>query len=321
MKRRSARQQRVDPGSPRITPARMVGVLGPAPKPQVVWEQQFDYHNDKLGEMAGMDWDQIPDAYLWYYFHDLAYSELQPELFRHLFPRCLKYWYDTLMRNSSAECGDAEFHYGLVHGDVVDRMLSKPEERNLNDFFRDGFLDRIELERGFVYDTYDLRENQLISDGRSANRWIFRFNSLGMVAPVIQKIWEEWWSLDHPGKAVSATMYASGLVYWAGENPIYQVWTPERGGGGPYLAEDDCCIFDRGWRDDNRVFMASTLSVSYVLQKLDQAADVLSACPERDLSRRVADDAKNRQDIIEIRISDLLDNLAKPSGKRPIRDY
>ena len=71
----------------RITRDRIVNILGPAPKPQHVWEKQFDYFDKELHEMARMDWERVPDDYLWYYFHDLTYSVLQPDLFRHLFRR------------------------------------------------------------------------------------------------------------------------------------------------------------------------------------------------------------------------------------------
>ena len=292
----------------RITRDRMVRILGPAPRPQEVLEQQFDYNNDELGEMARMDWDRVPDDYLWYYFHDLAYVELQVDLFRHLFPACLRYWYDTLMRNEDASCGDSDLHYSLMRGQILEKMLSESERQSLYDFFRDGFLDRIESERGFAYEQ---SRDPMISSGKSANSWIFRFNSLGIVAPVIPQIWEAWWTLDHPGKAVCAVMYASGLVYLKSENPIYGVWTPWYGGGGPYLTEIDSPLFDWTWRTDNLSFLRETLSVDYVTQKLDEAASTLSDCHEAVLARRVADDARTRKDVIEIRIDDVLENLAR----------
>lgn len=122
----------------------------------------------------------------------------------------------------------------------------------------------------------------------SANAWIYRFNSLGIVAPVIQQIWEAWWTLGHPGKAVCAVMYASGLVYLKG-SPLFE-WT---------------------WRTENLSFLRRTLSVDYLTQQLDRAARTLSDCPEAILARQVANDAKTRKDVIEIRIDDLLENLAR----------
>ncbi len=106
-------------------------------------------------------------------------------------------------------------------------------------------------------------------------------------------------------------MYASGLVYVKGENPIYGVWTPEYGGGGPYLTEIDSPLYDWSWRPDNLSFLRKTLSVGYLAQKLDEAATTLSDGSEAVLARRVADDARTRKDVIEIRIDDLLQNLAR----------
>ncbi|MBY0504607.1 MAG: hypothetical protein K2X03_11905 [Bryobacteraceae bacterium] len=292
----------------RITRERIINVLGPSPKPRDVWEKQFDGNDLELARLAQLDWDRVPDGDLWYYFHDLAYVDLQPNLFRHLFPACLKYWHESLMRNESAAQGDADFHHGLMRGKVLEKILSETERKAVYDFFRDGLLDRIESERGFFYHPSG---NRMISSGQSSDAWIGRLNSLGIVAPVIQPVWDAWWRLDHPGKAVCAVMYSSGLVYLSNENPIYSAWTPESGGGGPYLTELDSSIFDWAWREDNLAFLRRTLTVDYVIQKLHQAAEALSAEPEGPLARRVSDDAKTRRDLIELRIDDLQENLSR----------
>src|SRR5258708_1515445 len=103
----------------RITRDRIVNVLGPAPKPQNVWEEQFDYFDDELRALAHVDWDRVRDEDLWYYFHDLAHVQLQPDLFRHLFPTCLRFWYETLMRNEGTSYGDSDFHYALMEGKIL----------------------------------------------------------------------------------------------------------------------------------------------------------------------------------------------------------
>ena len=58
-------------------------------------------------------------------------------------------------------------------------------------------------------------------------------------------------------------MYASGLIYLKGENPIYKASTPERGGGGPYLTEIDSPLFDRAWREGRE--MTLEYAVRYAL--------------------------------------------------------
>jgi hypothetical protein len=281
----------------RITRERMLGVLGPAPKPKTVWQKQFDYDDAVLTALAGMDWDHVPPACLNHYFMDLAYVDLQPDLFRHLFPACLKYWYETLMRNDDASTGEGEFHYALSQGQILQRMLSANELQASFDFFRDGMLDRLEAERGCAL--------KVPSTGASGSEWILRLNSLGIVAPVIKPIWDAWWDFDRPGKAFSALIYASGLIYPSVENPIF------KGAGGPYLTETDSLIFDRGWSDDNLNFLRTTLSVPYVIDKAADAASALLDCPEAELAARIAGDAKGRAFFVELRIGNLLAALSK----------
>lgn len=286
----------------RITKQRMIDVLGSAPKPKRVWQRQFDGDDEKLRELAQRDWDDIPDADWWQYFLDLTYVELQPELFRHLFPACLKYWYETLLRDESTDRGDADFHSALVKGDVIAEMLNNAERERLYEFFVDGFLDRLGLERGFRYEP----------GGNSANRWIGRFNALGLLAPITSRIWRRWWRFDSPGQCVSAIMYASGLIYRKGENPIYGDWTPTEGGGGPYLFESDANLYDHVWLAPNLTFLREILSADYVTERVAAAAERLAHEPEAALAVKVAGDARTRADVISARIGSLVANLARP---------
>lgn len=300
----------------RVSKDRFVNVLGPAPKPQHVWQKQFDHFDSKLVELAQMDWDHIPDEDLWYVHHDFAYMELQPDLFRHLFPACLKFWYETLMRDDSTETGDSEFHYGLIRGQILEKMLNEGERQSLYRLFCDGMLDRIEAESGFPCSQAQTQEH-LIRRANCAGSWIWRFNTLGIVCPVIPEIWEPWWQIDHPGKAYSAVTYASGLIYGTEENPLFSAWEAAgRGAGGPFLAETDSRTYDWAWRQDNLTFLKQILSVDYVLAKLEQCATLLAETPESAMIRSVCQDAKLRQDIMEISIGDLQENLSRSQREK-----
>jgi hypothetical protein len=57
----------------RITPDRIVGVLGPAPKPANVWQEQFGYCEEVLVRLARTDWDKVDEGDFSYYFLDLAF--------------------------------------------------------------------------------------------------------------------------------------------------------------------------------------------------------------------------------------------------------
>ncbi len=165
-------------------------------------------------------------------------------------------------------------------------------------------MDQIKAERGSAYD----------GTSTPAYGWLYRFNSLGYISPIISPIWLSWWKLDSPSKAVSAVMYASGLVYLQGENPVFPVWIPDGVGGGPYLTESDTSIFDAAWLPENIDFLVRTLTVAYVQEKLDAAAEALRGEQEYPIAAQIAMEAKRREDIIAIRIDDLLDGLQTIGG-------
>jgi len=289
----------------RISTDRSRIIFGNPVAPARVWEEQFDGFNTALRRLARQDRRNITGDDLWYYLHDLAYVELQPDLFNYLFPVCLNFWYQTLMKNEGASQGDANFHYALHQGRILDRMLTPDQREAVFNFFCDGFIDRIEAERGFIYE----------GTNTPAYGWLSRFNSLGYIGPIISRIWLSWWNLDHPGKAVSAATYASGLVYLAGENPIFGKWTPDGGGGGPYLTESDACIYGSAWLPENIDFLANILSVSYIQENLQLAAEALRGEPEYPLAARIAADAQSRLEIIAIRIDDLLAGLGSSENQ------
>ncbi len=288
----------------RITPERSRKIFHDPIMPSVVMEKQFDGFDDELRALATTDWHEIKDSDLWYYIHDLSYMELQTDLFQYLFPVCLNFWHTSLMRNSAAAVGDAEFHHALYRGDVLDKMVTKSQLPAIFKFFHDGFIERIEVERGFQY----------CGSRTPAYSFIYRLNSLGCIVPIIKDIWTSWWGMNSCGKAVSAVMYASGLIYLEDENPIFGKWTCTDGGGGPYLTENDSDLCDVGWLNENLDFLRSTLSVEYILQKMQLAAKVLATEPEGAMATKIACDALQNVDVIAIRIEDMLDGLSLPEG-------
>ena len=88
-------------------------IFGNAEPPRQVWEKQFDYHDDELQRLAATPYREIERRKLSYYLEDLAFVELQPELFRYLFPVCLMEWHDSLRENRTCGRGLAEFHYAM----------------------------------------------------------------------------------------------------------------------------------------------------------------------------------------------------------------
>jgi hypothetical protein len=286
----------------KITMERCRQIFGNPGLPGEIHEHQFDDFNAELQQMARKRPEDITLDDLSYYVHDLAYVDLQKDLFEYLFPVCLFHWYQALMRNESCEWGP-EFHYAVHEGHLLERMVTASQREAICQLFHDGLIERIEAERGSVYR----------GSGTPAYAWMYRFNSLGLIAPVIERIWQTWWTLDSPGKAVSAIMYASGLMYLKHDNPIFAAWTPDRGGGGPWLAGSDSHVFADGWRVENLEFMTRTLRYSYIRAKVEHAANVLKGEPEAALAARVAADSASHEEIVNLRIGNLLNQLKNPN--------
>jgi len=232
---------------------------------------------------------------LWYYHHDLAYVELQPEVFAYLFPVCLMDWHITLRSNRSCSHGDSEFHYGLLCGKVLEKMATLAQRRQIAEFFCDSLLERLDLERGLHF----------CGSGVSAYGWMSRFNSLGIVVPVIPSIWKAWWSLETVGRAVAAIQYFSGFMYFEGENPIFEMWTPDKGGGGPCLWENDSFIYNTGWMPENADFLASVLTFDFIDEQLKRAARKIEGQPEYDTARQLVIDIQDRRELVESRAAEL----------------
>lgn len=288
---------------PRIAPEQARAIFGHPAPPTHVTEQQFDGFDDHLFALSQTPWDMITDESLWYYLHDLAYMELQPDLFAYLFPACLDFWYESLLRNQDCAQGDAEFHYALHRGQILDTQVTPTQRELIFTFFHDGFLDRLDQERGFVGSRLDA----------PAFAWMRRFNSLGLVTPLIERIWTSWWSMQSPGQAVSALMYASGLLYGQGQNPVFVVKREQKVGGVPPLWESDSYISDAGWLPANLDFLRQTLTLDYLGLKVAAAAQRLVGEPEAVLAQQIARDYERLAPDAEIRILYLLARLAEPA--------
>ncbi len=243
----------------------------------------MDGDQAQLESLVSRDWTEIKLGDLYIYFLDLMYVELQPDLFRYLFPICLYRWYESLMENKQDtleesyidECIE-KFHFGMGNGSRLQSMTSPDEREAIYAFFHDALIERIEAERSFFKTGYPVRDY----------KWIFRLYDVGVFVPVIDRIWTTWWSLNSPGKAVSAIIYASSLVYLKGENQIFDPIF--RRYGEPYTIEQPTCGY---WLTENSQFLENTLNVEYIQTKLIEAAERLSTEPEGDIAFQVAEDA------------------------------
>ncbi|SIN93909.1 hypothetical protein SAMN05444166_1701 [Singulisphaera sp. GP187] len=292
------------PSESLITWERARGIFNDPKPPESVWERQFDYFDDQLDRLARTPYYQIDFGDLWYYHHDLAYVELQQDLFNYLFPVCLMDWHASLMQNQSCSHGDSEFHYGVLSGNILEKMVTPQQRGAIFEFIRDSFLERLDAERGFAYE----------GSRTPAYGWIGRFNSIGLILPKIDLLWEPWWTLDTPGRAVAALQYCSGLMYLEGENPLCGRWKTGQGGGGPYLWETDSLILDMGWKPENLDFLSRTLTADFVDDRVLKAVARLEGEPEWEQARRLENDLPERRELVSLRVAELPNLIAKDTG-------
>jgi hypothetical protein len=131
----------------RILPERVRNLLSnPSPPPRV-WEQQFDGDQAELETLVSRDWKEIKLKDLYIYFLGLHYVELQPDLFRYLFPICLYRWYESLMQNEQDTLEEfrregwiEQFHFAMGNGYLLQSMTSPDEREAIYAFFHDALL-------------------------------------------------------------------------------------------------------------------------------------------------------------------------------------
>ncbi len=83
--------------------------------------------------------------------------------------------------------------------------MDAAQRQQVRHFLLETMLARINHERGF----------------NSPLTWLDTFNVLGGIAPFIRSLWNQWWLLDTPGKAVCALQYAAHLIYPVEVNPLW----------------------------------------------------------------------------------------------------
>jgi hypothetical protein len=185
---------------------------------------------------------------------------------------------------------------------VFEKMMTAAQREAVYEFFRDSFRERLEIERGFS----EMRNDQ------PTFCWIDRFNSLGMIMPRIELIWNDWWTLETPGRAVAALQYCSCLMYFNGENPLFDAWK----GISPPLWTNDGFYFGGGmvWREENLAFLSRSLTAEFVVAKVQQAAARLEQEPEGEKARRLVSDLPRCWPLVAERVQELPLRLRDPNA-------
>lgn len=280
----------------RVSLDRARSITGYAQPPTVVTERQFDYLDADLERLARTPLEDIEPSDLWYYFHDLAYVALQRDLFAYLFPACLWDWHTTLMANESCAHGDSEFHYSIATGDVFGSMLTFEQRQAVYAFLQDSMLDRLDHERGFAVSEW------------WKHAWVMRWNSLGLIMPEMERIWDKLTEMSSPGHAVAIVKYISSFMYAEGEHPLLALGVSSL----DPLAGTDSMVSHIGWLPENVDFVGRRLTIDHMQSLLERAMQRLSSEEEGSVAQRILHDFPGCLGIVERRLTELPANLSSP---------
>lgn len=293
---------------PRVTEERvraLFGNAGPLPHSVRIWEEQFDQADHLLWDLARSPWESLFEKSFWAYLLDLKYVQLQPEIFRYLFPACLV----RAQRHFMSGCcgfafGDSDFFRSLLSNNWHS-VATEEQIRGTYEILIDGFLDRIDQQPDLR-----LEEVGVQSEDEYPSRfgWHLRLNTLGYVLPTIQPLWERWWSSDSVGAARTSVEWIWELIWIQedGESEDFPF-----GSGGRQMFELDAGIYDVGWTPQSLNYLETAITLDSVQQKLTHAVDVLADMPDGIIARNVLTRFETRLELVEERLRRLRRGFAQ----------
>ena len=208
-----------------------------------IWQKAFDYDLDHLHRLGALlPGESAAPADLIAYAMDFKYEQIQKDLFLHVFPFCLQAWQDDLAHPFGRyETFVDELYPALVRSAVLDELLAPAEAAAVAAFMRRAILAAIDSQTGLSF------------KGKRADAyaWLHAFTTYGVLFSDIETLWSAWWSAETPGRAIAAAQYSSCLFYAETQNPVFDAWTKDGGGGPPCLWHYRGHLLDANWRDAN----------------------------------------------------------------------
>ncbi|MGA7399792.1 MAG: hypothetical protein WBW38_07220 [Candidatus Sulfotelmatobacter sp.] len=243
--------------------------LGAAMPPQVITQVAFDFDPGHLERLAALHPGERANVWdLANYVDDLLYQDIQPSLLVHVLPFCLRAWHEYV-RNERFECpGFAQsFCSVLEKREVFACILTEYQTNALLEFMSGSILEEIDAQDRVRFEGYSA----------PPYRWIRALMTYGVIAPDIEHLWMDWWSISTVGRAIAAVQFISCLVYRENENRVFAPKTREKGGGPPCLWEFDGCSNDSTWKIKNVEFLQRLLrDPNIVFSVVSRAVDRLS---------------------------------------------
>lgn len=268
--------------------------LGSVLPPRTITQSAFDGDPAHLERLANLHLGQrITGIDLADYVDDVLYGDVQASLLVHALPFCLRAWHDYL-RDEKFECpGFAELFYTvLARKEVFAGVLTDDQRKAVLEFMKDSILEEIDAQERLRFEGYPA----------TPYRWIRALMTYGVIAPDIERLWMDWWSISTSGRAIAAVQYISCLVYPKDLNPVFAPWTRERGGGPPCLWEFDGYLYESTWQIQNVEFLQKLLcDPNVVVSVVSRAVDRLSQHSGLQTAQRLLADSQSSSANLKLR--------------------
>jgi hypothetical protein len=270
-----------------------------------IWQKAFDYDVDHLHRLGALaPGAAAAPADLIAYAMDFKYEQIQKDLFLHVFPFCLQAWQDDLARPFGPyETFVDELYPALVRSAVLDELLAPAETAAVAGFMRRAILAAMDAQTALSF------------KGKRADAyaWLHAFTTYGVLFSDIEALWSAWWSAETPGRAIAAAQYGSCLFYAETQNPVFDAWTRDGGGGPPCLWHYRGHLLDASWRAPNLAAAAQRLTPDGVRAVLDRGVARLASHPLRDKVASMRFHLDARTETLTRRCRELQQFLATPN--------
>lgn len=282
--------------------------------PERLTQDTFDFSEGEFEVLRQTPREDLESGALFWYVFDLRFiRHIQTGLLIYLLPPLLRCWSDELF--GRARPGERwisdEFDGALAKTDCFRESLPRSVRDGLIRYIEDAVLDR-------MADEQDLR---FAAAPASSYEWIAEWSHCGVFLPTIERLWSGWWGLTSAGHAVSLLQFASLLMYFDDENPVFAPWMPAGGGGPPALWEFDHPTYDLSWRPENIEFLRRTLTTRHLEDAVSRAAARLAGGDAAEQAASMAKDFAERREIVQARVTQLPDLLATPWTRNSDRKW
>jgi len=274
--------------------------LGSLREPARISQEPLDYDPDHLHRLVHVA--QTPGATpragdLYTYAEDLSFvHETQADLFVFLLPLCLEALSENLRGATGAYEGFVnQFWVALNKRPGPLNLLSPSQFDAVDRYLRESILAAIDACR-------PLRNSGM---GAGCYRWFYSLGSYATIFPTLNDLWLTWWSVSTEGRAIAVLQYLSCLMYENGSNPVFDAWTPKRGGGPPELWTDDMSVNEQPWHPVNVEFLRGALIAEELYAAIGRCVECLTD-PDRGIALQMQQDFAAQRVLLDLRIEQLL---------------